>query len=894
MRPPESDVPPRAAFAAALRRVRRQLPDVSDEMLARRASRTPLPSGRLVSVNARRLGEWLNGRSVPRDFHAVLAVVRAVQSAAGSDGSGFSVADWERTWRAAYEDRAVAVPDHGTAGGDPPRDVAVGRPPSDAASLRERPALAHLIDAALRDDGVRDVVLTGAGGMGKSQLAAAAFHRFRQRGGVRLWVPAATRQSVLTSYARAWRAVSGEDGGPGWDDEAQADLFVDWLRTTARPWLVVLDDVDDPADLAGLRPTGEHGRTLVTTRRRDSAVIRPHSRLVPVGIFTPEESVGYLGARLSQHDVREEELGALAQALGHFPLALSQAAAFLIDTGMPLATYCELLGDQRETLTDLLPATSPADEHGGTVATALQLALERAQDLAPAGSARAVLELLAMLAPDGVPEAVLHTGAARRWIDAADGGASGSGTVPAGRAKRTALLSLRALHRLSLVTHDDSRRPASVEVHALVQRAVREAVPRQARLRLARAAADALEEAWSSTAECEHQPETEAALYRSVDVMRRTTAADLLWDGRMHPVLRRLAPHLAGLGRDGAAREVCRELLEQARTRLGEGHRDVLVLRCQIALATGELGQAAAAQASLRDIGRDAERTLGPTDPDTLTVRLYEARFLMEAGAVSAALDRLVGLADQLTEEFGDHHALVVDARSCLSLCRSLSGDAVGARDGTAAFLEVLERRLGAGHPRTLRILAELGRWSGEAGDTSAAVDLHLRAVAGLEAALGRLHSDTLIARHNLAYWRGLAGDHGRAVQEFAVAAQDAERALGADHPTTLTYRVNLAYWRGLAGDRAAALADLSELQTAVDEVLGTDHPRALRTRQQRAELLELSGGQEAAITLLTALLADMVRVQGRDHPRTCEVARSLARCRDRVSSGGSPGEEQC
>ena len=72
---------PRAEFAAALTELRGHLPDLSEEALARRASRLPGPSGRRVGVDARRLGEWLGGRSVPRNFDAVAAIVRAVETA---------------------------------------------------------------------------------------------------------------------------------------------------------------------------------------------------------------------------------------------------------------------------------------------------------------------------------------------------------------------------------------------------------------------------------------------------------------------------------------------------------------------------------------------------------------------------------------------------------------------------------------------------------------------------------------------------------------------------------------------------------------------------------------------------------------------------------------------
>ncbi|MFC7762463.1 AAA family ATPase [Catellatospora bangladeshensis] len=446
--PPQGQDPadPRAEFVAALIRLRGRLPDVSDEVLARRASATALPSGRRVSVNARRIGEWLSGRSVPRDFEQVFALVRAVETAGGAAAGGApgpSVEGWRRLWRAAHEHRAPARTPTATA---PAAELVVGRPPSDAASLRPRPDLADAIDEALRDPAVGQVVLTGPGGSGKSQLAAAAFHRARGGGGLFAWIGASSRQSVLTGYARTWRALAaglhdrpaGSPDGYGHDEETQADLLIAWLRTASQPWLLVLDDVDDPAELDGMWPLGDAGRCVVTTRRRDAVLLRPESRLIQVGMFTPAESAAYLRSRLAADQVAggdgpgivsaasgaelrrdpdgdpvgdpdaaptgpDAELAGLAAALGHFPLALSQAAAYLIDTGTSLADYRRLLADRRERLADLFPASSPADGHARTVAGTWQLAAQRAAALAKPGTAQRLLELAALLAPRACP-----------------------------------------------------------------------------------------------------------------------------------------------------------------------------------------------------------------------------------------------------------------------------------------------------------------------------------------------------------------------------------------------------------------------------------------------------------------------------------------------------------
>lgn len=133
-------------------------------------------------------------------------------------------------------------------------------------------------------------------------------------------------------------------------------------------------------------------------------------------------------------------------------------------------------------------------------------------------------------------------------------------------------------------------------MHALVQRAVREAVADDFGQRLAEAAADALEQAWASAQAGVHQ----ADLFHSTEALRlRLHVGERLWDGRMHPVLRRAVDHLAALGRTAAARDTAEALLRQARDVLGEEHRDVLFLRAQAAHAAGQLGEAAPAYAEL-------------------------------------------------------------------------------------------------------------------------------------------------------------------------------------------------------------------------------------------------------------------------------------------------------
>ena len=68
-------------------------------------------------------------------------------------------------------------------------------------------------------------------------------------------------------------------------------------RETSRPWLVVLDDLADPANLEGLWPAGPAGRVLVTSA--DATAVPRGVRVVPVGPFSVREAISYLNGRLS-------------------------------------------------------------------------------------------------------------------------------------------------------------------------------------------------------------------------------------------------------------------------------------------------------------------------------------------------------------------------------------------------------------------------------------------------------------------------------------------------------------------------------------------------------------------------------------------------------------------
>jgi len=659
--------------------------------------------------------------------------------------------------------------------------------------------------------------LDGLGGTGKTSLASALAYECRdsQAAHLVLWVTATGQDAVITSYAQALRDL-GEGPYPGEGPEHAADRFLDWLKRTDRPWLVVLDEIADPVAVDGLWPAGPSGRVLVATQYPDAVAAAHSVRAAELGVFSPREALTYLFASVNLDASQRAGALELATELGFSPVALRHAAAFLTNTELDCRQYHSHFTERRQ-----LAARAFPDGLGSTVAATWSLSWELADQLPPQGLASRALALISMLAPHGIPYRVLSSEAARAYL---------SEPEPFPAEETHVRVALSNLSRAGLVTINDRSPARTVLVHEMVQALTRQYLPAAESQRAARAAADALAQAWSDR---DTAPSTAQALRDCTAKLREFTGTFLLSSG-CHPAVLQAGQSLDADGLAGPAVAYWEAMTSVTKQLLGARDpqtvavRDLLGAACE---ASGRLDKAIAVyEAALADrdhalgsghpdtrAARDrltrtyfaagrandaislAERALvsseavaGPNHPDTLTAHANLASAYLDAGwhdkAIATFRRGLAGMERVL----GPNHPEAIAAR----------GSLVDAYRGSGRFKEAIafgkrtladrERASGPDHPDTITARASLASAYRDAKKPKDAIPVYQRIVADRERIQSPEHPDTILARCDLAVAYLSARKFGLSIPQYERALDDAERALGHDHPITRSVREDL------------------------------------------------------------------------------------------------------
>ncbi len=533
--------------------------------------------------------------------------------------------------------------------------------------------------APARDPGVPDMPRDWSSASGKTQAAVAyAEDQWAAEGvDILVWVNA-TRPAVLATLAEAAGAVRAELAraeaaraepvratGPA---EAVAAGFLAWLRETTRPWLVVLDDLADPGVMGSGWPEGATGRTLITTPDPSALAGERLGTVIPVGSFSPRQSLAFLMGRLTADLDQRQGAVDLVGAVGHEPLALAQASAVIASSELTCRGYLDTLTARRALAA---PGSPPA-----AAALTWWLAVEHADALV-ANLAHAQLVFTALLDGNGIPGTAYSAAARRLGVPES---VIGDG--------------LAALETAGLLSADRSGTPALIRMNWVVQAAIRAAAPPDLLASAARAAADSLLDAWPDS----DQPGHVARAFRSCAESLRRAAGQALWQDGCHEVLLRYGRSLEAAEMAGPAAHYWEDLAAASGQALGAAHPDTVAILGRLALTRMASGQPDQAIAMFGSVLAERSAALGPNHVSTAQASQDLGRALLAAGRATEAVTVLGDAVACLERTAGAGSGEVAAAREDLAAAHASAGQVATAITLLRDTLAIRQRVAG---PRT-------------------------------------------------------------------------------------------------------------------------------------------------------------------------------------------------
>ncbi len=374
MEPSEKQFFRKVAFGERLAQARTRL-NLSQEALAE-----------AVGTTARSISRWEHNQAIPQQYYRE-SLCEALQTTpealfGGDDEKQQSVEKQASIWHVPY-----------------PRNPYFTGREDILRLLHERLHQEHQIALT------QPQIMSGLGGIGKTQTALEYIYRFYDDYQAVLWVGAETPEILMSDY----RTLAHLFQLPEKDSSDQIllrEAIKRWFHSHTN-WLLVFDNVEDMEQLHIMLPNTHQRHILITTRSQITGSLGFH-----IDLQKMEQAEGALfllrRAKLLHFDAALEDTqpSLLAQAntlvelLDGLPLALDQAGAYIEETACSLSDYLERYATRRAVL--LSNRGTLSNHHPDSVTTTLALAIQQVEQKSPA--AADLLRLCAFLHAEAIPE----------------------------------------------------------------------------------------------------------------------------------------------------------------------------------------------------------------------------------------------------------------------------------------------------------------------------------------------------------------------------------------------------------------------------------------------------------------------------------------------------------
>ncbi|MEM9484320.1 MAG: tetratricopeptide repeat protein, partial [Cyanobacteria bacterium P01_F01_bin.116] len=721
--------------------------------------------------------------------------------------------------------------------------------------------------------------ISGLGGIGKTQTAVEYAYRYRDEYEAVFWVRADTEVELSSGFG----AIAQLLDLPQKDEpDAVVQAVKLWLTRNSN-WLLIFDNADRPELVQDFKPrlnvAGVRGHLLITSRAQDFqdlGIARP----LEMETLEPEEALDFLWRRAGRGELSDQQNAdikaaqQLAAELGYLPLALEQAAAYIVAKKARFQDY--LASYQKRKLARLETAKPKLGKYPDSIATTWTLNFQQVEKASPASAD--LLRVSALLHPDAIPFELLTQGGSQL------GDALAEALADVAEDPLAVNEVLEPLCTYSLIRVDQADQTYSI--HRLVQEVCRAEMETDETCQLW------LTRTVFATNQLMPEDEDEGTEYQDIYQYfnlfgRITNHAQVLaqfcqtlnWQSLEAA---RLFNGIGNYLREQGPYSLAESLLQQAyqlyQDLLEGDHRGLSNSLNYLAALYYNQGRYSEAEPLLQEALAMRKRLLGDDHPSVATNLNNLAILYNNQGRYSEAEPLLQEALAMRKRLLGDDHPDVAMSLSSLAILYNNQGRYSEAEPLLQEALAMRKRLLGDDHPDVAMSLSSLATLYCYQARYSEAEPLIQEAVMMQKRLLGDNHLDVAI---NLSSLAGLYNNQGR-YSEAELLYQETlamYKQLFDDHPGVAASLNSLAILYNNQGRYSEAEPLIQEALAMRKRLLGNEHPDVATSLNSLATLYQSQDRYEDAKLLFIKTVKLRRELLGKKHPHLASSLNNLARC---------------